>query len=130
MSMGLYRGEEVERCGSSCGRCGESNVVSLPYAERVAVLRFLKEPVSKLSELYDRYPDGGEWGWFAFVVDKGAFAFWNVVEECWQLVSNENPEQLLRLVNHQFNDGETFVWDAETEHFVMKRLTMWGIEEY
>lgn len=56
------------------------------------------------------------------MVDKGAFAYWSPEEREWRLVSNENPEQLLRLINHRFRDGDTFVWNAEKERFELVNL--------
>ena len=115
-------------CGDVCnskGGCGCSSggvSVEQPFARGVEVLRFLKEPVRRLSDLYDRYPDGGEWGWCSFVVDKGAFAYWSPEEKEWRLMSNENPEQLLRLINHRFRGGDTFVWKAEKERFELVNL--------
>ena len=115
-------------CGDVCnskGGCGCSSggvSVEQPFAREVEVLRFLKEPVRRLSDLYDRYPDGGEWGWCSFVVDKGAFAYWSPEEKEWRLMSNENPEQLLRLINHRFRGGDTFVWNTEKERFELVNL--------
>ena len=115
-------------CGDVCnskGGCGCSSggvSVQQPFAREVEVLRFLKEPVRRLSDLYDRYPDGGEWGWCSLVVDKGAFAYWSPEEKEWRLMSNENPEQLLRLINHRFRGGDTFVWNAEKERFELVNL--------
>lgn len=115
-------------CGDICnskGGCGCSSggvSVEQPFAREVEVLRFLKDPVRRLSDLYDRYPDGGEWGWCSLVVDKGAFAYWSPEEREWRLMSNENPEQLLRLINHRFRGGDTFVWNAEKERFELVNL--------
>lgn len=51
------------------------------------VLRYLKEPVDRINELYVRYPGGGETGWFAFVFDEERFAWWNHIAKRWQLMS-------------------------------------------
>ena len=55
----------------------------------VPVLRFLKEPVWVLSELYNRYPDGGQWGWCAFVVKAHTFAAWDVKKKIWRYITAE-----------------------------------------
>ena len=58
----------------------------------VPVLRYLKEPVWVISELYNRYPDGGQFGWYAFVHNKGTFAYWHVHNKKWELISGYNNE--------------------------------------
>ena len=50
----------------------------------VGVLRYLKDPVSTLNELYARYPDGGEYGWFALCTDTNQFAVWNTATGKWK----------------------------------------------
>ena len=50
----------------------------------VGVLRYLKDPVSTISELYARYPDGGEYGWFALCTDTNQFAVWNIETNEWK----------------------------------------------
>ena len=42
-----------------------------------AVLKYLKDPDETFQKLIDRYPDGGEYGWFAFVFEENTFAWWN-----------------------------------------------------
>ncbi len=42
-------------------------VVEIPGLDRIPVLQYLKEPAIFKEDLYIRYPDGGEYGWFAFV---------------------------------------------------------------
>lgn len=143
-------------CGS-CGSCGRSGASVCPatgrasvlpcrseYAEHAplepvatdpslrdfAVLQYLKPPVRAVAELYDRYPEGGEWGWFAFVTDKETFAYWDARQRTWQLISNYAPEQLLALKNARFRDGDTFVWDASTGRFEIRPVAVYGIEMY
>lgn len=50
----------------------------------VGALRYLKDPVSTISELYNRYPDGGEYGWFALCTDTNQFAVWNTETNKWK----------------------------------------------
>ena len=50
----------------------------------VGVLRYLKDPVATISELYARYPDGGEYGWFALCTDTNQFAVWDTETETWK----------------------------------------------
>lgn len=100
------------------------------YLRGFAVLSYLKPPVRAVAELYDRYPEGGEWGWFAFVTDKGTFAYWDAKEKTWQLISNYAPEQLLALKNARFKDGDTFIWDISEGRFVVRQPAVYGIEMY
>ena len=100
------------------------------YLRGFAVLSYLKPPVRAVAELYDRYPEGGEWGWFAFVTDKETFAYWNDRERSWRLISNFAPEQLLALKSARFRDGDTFVWDTKAGRFVTRQPALYGIEMY
>lgn len=50
----------------------------------IPVLRLLKEPVSNAGELYRRYPDGGEPGWFAFVNESRTFFYWDGDSKRWR----------------------------------------------
>lgn len=100
------------------------------YLRGFAVLSYLKPPVRAVAELYDRYPEGGEWGWFAFVTDKETFAYWDDRERGWRLISNFAPEQLLALKSARFRDGDTFVWDIKAGRFVTRQPAVYGIEMY
>ncbi len=64
-------------------------IVDIP---NVGVLRYLKDPVSTLNELYARYPDGGEYGWFALCTDTNQFAVWSVATRRWE-IKTENGTQ-------------------------------------
>lgn len=56
----------------------------------IPVLKYLKDPVDKLTDLYMRYPEGGEYGWYAFVFLKKTFAWWNESTEKWELIGSES----------------------------------------
>ena len=58
-----------------------------PAISTIPVLRYLKDPVEILNELYIRYEDGGEYGWYAFVFSLKTFAWWNIDTELWELLS-------------------------------------------
>jgi hypothetical protein len=49
----------------------------LPYLDNQ------KEPVMTMAELYVKYPDGGQFGWYAFVHEIGSFAYWSTTNEEW-----------------------------------------------
>ncbi len=55
--------------------------------KRIPVLRYLKEPVAELNDLYKCYPTGGQPGWFAWVYNEEGFAYWHHGENKWKLVS-------------------------------------------
>jgi hypothetical protein len=72
-----------------CG-CDDRHELSGYVSEmirRVPVLRYLKDPVRGVNDLYIRYPQGGEPGWFAFVFDSHTFAYWDQEKEKWALLS-------------------------------------------
>ena len=56
---------------------------SIKELMRLPLLRLIKEPVNSVSELYVRYPNGGEYGWFAFVYDDATFYYWDVNRHEW-----------------------------------------------
>ena len=51
------------------------------------LLQYLKEPVEALTDLYLRYPDGGEYGWLAFVYAEKTFAYWDIDRSAWALIN-------------------------------------------
>lgn len=56
---------------------------------RIPVLRYPKDPANTLNELINRYPDGGEHGWYAFIFTAKTFAWWNDTGNIpyWELIS-------------------------------------------
>jgi hypothetical protein len=63
--------------------CREEKRIVIPGLERLPILRYLKEPVQWIEELYERYPDGGEAGWFALVGSLKSFAYWDSELRAW-----------------------------------------------
>ena len=55
-----------------------------------------KAPQPTLHHLRNKYPDGGEFGWYAFVEEIGSFAYWDVESKSWKgdkaLVFKEEAE--------------------------------------
>jgi hypothetical protein len=45
--------------------------------DKFPLLKYLKEPVSEVGDLYNRYPNGGERGWFAYVESSSTFFYWD-----------------------------------------------------
>ncbi len=62
-------------------------VVEIPGLDRIPVLQYLKEPAIFKEDLYIRYPDGGEYGWFAFVYSLKSFMYWDIVTNEWGLLN-------------------------------------------
>jgi len=85
------------------------------------MLRYLKEPVEYINELYNRYPDGGERGWFALVLSEDRFAMWDTAQKEWVYVkgekqlqvdwNEENPDSITYILNKPDLDevGKAFV---------------------
>lgn len=55
--------------------------------EKIPVFRYQKDPVDVLYDLYLKYPNGGELGWFSFVKEDKTFAYWDVEYGMWSLLS-------------------------------------------
>lgn len=60
---------------------------TIPNLDKFPLLQYLKEPVSEVGDLYNRYPDGGARGWFAFVESSGTFFFWSNTSKDWKAIS-------------------------------------------
>ncbi len=76
--------------------CTKKEPSTIPGLERIPVLKYLKEPAGSIGELYERYPDGGEYGWFAFVYALKSFAYWEPDTKKWALLhlGSENVNQI------------------------------------
>lgn len=73
-----------------CDPCGNNNKVNAEIPESVIrLLRYLKDPVLYLHNLYGNFPDGGELGWFAYVVDENKFATWDVELKRWKYMTSD-----------------------------------------
>lgn len=58
--------------------------------QRMPVLQYVKEPAEKLYDLYLRYPDGGEYGWFTFIYELKTFAYWDTYKKEWSVLDVAN----------------------------------------
>ena len=67
--------------------CESPQTIEIPGLDRIPILRYLKEPSIYKEELYDRYPGGGEYGWFAFVYSLKSFVYWEPATEEWALLN-------------------------------------------
>lgn len=64
--------------------CGQNNTDST--IKNIPVLRHLKEPAESIDNIYVRYPDGGEFGWFCLIPSIKQIAFWNREEDRWEYI--------------------------------------------
>ena len=60
------------------------HIIHIPDLDKYPLLKYLKEPVSEVGDLYNRYPDGGERGWFALVEASKTFFHW--IGDLWTVV--------------------------------------------
>ena len=55
----------------------------------IPLLKYQKEKVETIEELYLRYPNGGEDGWYAMVTELNSFAYWEKDTEEWREMGGE-----------------------------------------
>lgn len=69
--------------------------------KRIPSCRYLKDPVATINDLYIRYPDGGEYGWYAYVENRNYFAVWDREERKWKPVEKSDRQySVFTSVNH------------------------------
>ncbi|MBF0651068.1 hypothetical protein IR083_19820 [Dysgonomonas sp. GY75] len=56
------------------------------YLELIPLFKYQKKPVVYIDDLYLKYPQGGEAGWYALVLSEGNFAYWNMEEGKWRFI--------------------------------------------
>lgn len=97
--------------------------------ENIPVLRYLKDPAQTMNELMQRYPDGGEYGWHAFVFENKTFAWWNhnATTPKWELII---PAYFETIDPNNLSAGSTYIWDSEKKLFTTVNLNLWGTEEF
>lgn len=83
--------------------CRSPHIVEIPGLDKIPLLKYLKEPVSYKEELYDKYPHGGEEGWFMFVHSLKTFVFWDIESKDWGLLNlgSENVTQIRYMMVEQ-----------------------------
>ncbi|HZK25879.1 MAG TPA: hypothetical protein VFC74_10940, partial [Oscillospiraceae bacterium] len=65
----------------------KSGEVISGQVDKLPLLKYFKHPVESVSELYRRYPMGGEFGWFTFVYDLKTFAYWDIELKNWRVIT-------------------------------------------
>ena len=92
------------------------------FIGQIPVLRYLKEPVRRLDDLYVSFPFGGQPGDFAFVYEAHCFAYWHPGENRWRLISLAfTAEDLIRNLGLRFDkmqSGHVLMWSETVGGFV------------
>ncbi|GAB6119230.1 hypothetical protein [Dysgonomonas termitidis] len=107
--------------------CGDSIP---PYDfNKIPLLRYQKKPVVYIDDLYIKYPQGGEAGWYALVLSEGNFAYWNMEEDKWRFtgaggayVNFYTDTQILTSVSGIIPMGTTTVSISASETLSLVRL--------
>lgn len=102
----------------NCGRHGYN----------IPVLRLLKGPVTYVEDLYLKYPNGGEYGWYAFVSSKNMFHYWDINSKTWEPMQSENLEDILPIDKGSLQVGDVPVWDGTK--FTTVNLSLFATENY
>lgn len=81
---------------------------------KIPVLRLLKEPAHTITDLYNRYPRGGEHGWFAFITVEKTFFYWDIDTDEWQRIggSVNNVEYQPRAVSKKADLIKSSTWGS------------------
>ena len=94
----------------------------------IPVLRYLKDPATIIDELYERYPLGGEYGWYAFITSKQTFAYWDTDNSKWALLSEGDLQTMLGIDPSLLAEGDIPIWDGVK--FYIMSFNLFGTEEY
>ena len=68
--------------------CPPIEKIGIPGLDKIPIMRYLRDPVVRFNDLYELYPEGGEYGWFVFVHDEKTFAYWDADENRWSLLND------------------------------------------
>ena len=74
--------------------CSDPYRIEIPGLDKIPLFKYLKEPVFYKQELYTKYPEGGERGWFAFVYSLKSFVYWDLELKDWKPLSTDSEEQI------------------------------------
>ena len=98
--------------GGGCHGC------TADMLKRIPLFRYMKDPVVRIEELDAQYPYGGQAGWFAFVVEAGQFAYWDMLTTQWRYmnyppVSAEVFLMGLGIKADTLEDGAILRWNGD-----------------
>ena len=97
--------------------------------ETMPILQYLKPQAATINDLLNRYPDGGQHGWFVFISSLGTFAWWNdtLVIPKWEVISS----YLFQVLDPTtLNDGDIYVWNQSLQLFTILNIDPWADEEF
>lgn len=100
------------------------------FLQRIPALRYLKEPVDYVQDLYEKYRNGAERGSFAYVISKNTFYSWNIEKKIWEPTDTEFSQLFEKIPIELMNNGDVYVWDADDRQFKVANTSIWGLEEY
>lgn len=85
------------------------------------MLRYLKDPVMELNDLYRKHPLGGQPGWYAFVFNAHNFAYWHHGRNKWELVPAYftvfDFMERMGIDPDEIKAGDGLFWDGEKRIF-------------
>lgn len=113
--------------------CTEDKTIKKDCADtlrKIPVLRYPKDPVVYIEDLYKTYPQGGEYGWYSFVMSAGTFAYWEVHGREWKLLSAGDLQTILGADIENMKEGDIPVWDEAKGKFEIVNLSVLGTEDY
>ena len=104
-------------CHEDCAYGGMS-VCEADILKRIPLFRYMKDPVVHIGELDAQYPYGGQSGWFAFVVEAGQFAYWDMMTTQWRYMNYPPVSSELFLVGlgidaDTLEEGAVLRWNAD-----------------
>ena len=107
--------------GRKHGHHGHLHGCEADFIRKIPVLRFLKEPVQELNDLYRAYPLGGQPGWYSFVFNEKTFAFWHHGKNRWELMrsvfTKEDFFNCFGIDMRHLKDSQVLLWDKEAGTF-------------
>lgn len=93
-----------------------ANTIIISDIAKIPLLMYLKEPAQDLPEVYQRYPSGGEYGWFLWVNDERAMFYWDIDLDMWKILTPTNAKHFVE--NPELiEDGDSLIYDINTGGF-------------
>ena len=104
----------------------ELTTEEIGFLKKMPILKYLKEPVDTLLQLYEKYPMGGSFGEMSLCTDINNFARWDVASESWKEMGNEASRIIAENVRIQAeairNQTEGNRNNAEEERTIAEEL--------
>lgn len=66
------------------------------------MFQYMKSPAGSITELWRRYPAGGEYGWYAMVYDLKTIVYWDAVQRTWQPISSVAADTTASTTRHVY----------------------------